>query len=61
MKAKATITITARIQATDTPRMAAAIETLINNLNLADIELLAKASGKPMIKTMALNELRKHV
>ncbi len=60
MKAKTTITVTVRTDA-DPEKLAKAIETMLSNLSLEDLELLAKASEKPMLKNLALNELRKRV
>ena len=60
MKPKTTITVTVRTDAS-ADKLSKVIETLLSNLSLEDLELLAKASTKPILKNMALNELRKHV
>jgi hypothetical protein len=46
---------------TDTERREKALKVLSDSLTIEELELLAKASENKMLKTLAIDQLRKYV
>jgi len=58
LKPKVTLSITVAATAQEGDRYQTAIKKLLENCSLEEMELLAEAAGRPMIKNAAVQQLK---